>query len=69
MPIPSPEGQQDKNSFISNCMGDESMREEFPEQKRRAAVCYSQYKRSRKTKGSIEWLTWTVEENQDCIIY
>jgi len=41
MPLPSPSGKQDKSGFISNCMSNDNMRKEFPDQKQRAAVCYS----------------------------
>ena len=51
MPLPSPKGKQDKGNFINNCMGSDSMKKEFPDQKQRAAVCYSKW---RKAKGTIE---------------
>lgn len=51
MPIPSPRKKQDKKSFISSCMSDEKMIKEFSDTKQRAAVCYSQWKKS---KGTIE---------------
>jgi len=51
MPLPSPSGKQDKSGFISNCMSNDNMRKEFPDQKQRAAVCYSKWK---KAKGTIE---------------
>jgi len=50
MPIPSPKGDK-KDVFISNCMGDKVMKKEFPDQKQRAAVCYSKWTRS---KGELE---------------
>ncbi len=51
MPLPSPKGQQDKESFISSCMGSDSMKEEYPDSKQRAAVCYSKW---REAKSTIE---------------
>ena len=51
MPLPSPSGKQDKSGFISSCMSNDNMRKEFPDQKQRAAVCYSKWKRA---KGTIE---------------
>ncbi len=51
MPLPSPRGREDKDSFISKCMGDHAMNEEFPDRKQRAAVCYSKWK---KAKGGFE---------------
>jgi hypothetical protein len=36
-------------------MGDEMMNKDFPEQKQRAAVCYSQFKRKAKASESLDW--------------
>jgi hypothetical protein len=51
MPLPSPKGKQDKNSFVSSCMNDAVMKKEFSDPKQRAAVCHSKWKKS---KGTIE---------------
>jgi hypothetical protein len=50
MPIPSPSKKQSKDDFISSCMTDLS--KEFPNQKQRAAVCYSQWEQ-KKSKASV----------------
>jgi len=50
MPIPSPSKKQSKDDFISSCMIDLS--KEFPDEKQRAAVCYSQWE-EKKSKASI----------------
>lgn len=42
MPLPSRRADEDKQSFIKRCMGDEVMKREFPDQKQRAAVCHDQ---------------------------
>lgn len=60
MPIPSPKGKQSKDNFISSCISDEKMIEEFPDRKQRAAVCYSQWKKS---KGTVE-IDFTKEIRQ-----
>jgi hypothetical protein len=44
MPLIKPNKNENKQNFISRCMGDDSMNKEFPDQKQRAAVCYSQFK-------------------------
>jgi hypothetical protein len=44
MPLPTPGKDEEKNAFISRCMGSDVMNTEFPEQKQRSAVCYSQWK-------------------------
>jgi len=51
MPIPSPKGKETKQKFISRCMGNDSMKKEFPKQKQRAGVCYSQWREAKKSRG------------------
>jgi len=51
MPLPSPKGDQAKDNFISNCMGDSVMNKEFSNSELRAAVCYNKW---RKSKGTTE---------------
>lgn len=70
MPLPSPHKGQDGDSFISDCMSDEKMRKEFPNNKRRLAVCHSQQKR-RKAEGSedMKWVDWDYEENYYYIMW
>ena len=51
MPLPSPNGKQDRKQFMQFCMSDEKMKEEFSESKQRYAVCLSQWN---DTKGAIE---------------
>jgi hypothetical protein len=46
MPIPNPQKSEKQGDFVSRCMGDETMNKEFPDQKQRAAVCYSQFKKA-----------------------
>src|SRR3972149_3339177 len=43
MPIPKPGKKEDKETFISRCMGDEVMNKEYSDQKIRAGVCYTQW--------------------------
>ena len=43
MPLPPPNGEP-KDEFISSCMDNETMKEEFPDTGQRLAVCNSQYK-------------------------
>ena len=44
MPIPTPKPGEEKNDFISRCMGSDVMQKEFPDQKQRSAVCYSKWR-------------------------
>ena len=41
MPIPSPNKDEDRKSFMSRCVGDSKMNEEYPDSKQRVAVCMS----------------------------
>jgi len=51
MPLPSPKGKQKEGGFVSSCMSSEKMKKEYPDEKQRAAVCYSRWKKS---KGVLE---------------
>jgi hypothetical protein len=56
MPSPAKTGETE-SEFVSRCMGDSNMNKEFPDQKQRAAVCFSKYKQAKKrnkAKGSEE---------------
>tara|TARA_Y100000385_G_C13106844_1_gene648537 strand:+ start:1717 stop:2238 length:522 start_codon:yes stop_codon:yes gene_type:complete len=46
MPIPKPEKNEDNKKFLSRCMGDKTMKEEYGNPKQRMAVCLSQSKGS-----------------------
>lgn len=43
MPIPTPNKEEKKSSFISRCMVDNVMTNEFPNVAQRVAVCQSQW--------------------------
>lgn len=73
MPIPTPKNleksdkESGKNKFISRCMSSEIMNKEFPDQKRRAAVCFSQWKRkSKESEANIE-PKWEDVENENVL--
>ena len=50
-----PEKSEEQKKFVSRCVGDSSMVKEFPDQKQRIAVCYSQFKRKAKASESLDW--------------
>lgn len=52
MPIPRPEKGEKDQHFISRCMGDSVMLKEYPDQKQRAGVCYTQLRRSRGSEST-----------------
>ena len=43
MPLPTPDGEP-KDEFISSCMANDTMKDEYPDKGQRLAVCNSQYK-------------------------
>lgn len=49
MPIPKPEKNEDDRKFVSRCMGNETMKKEYPDQKQRVAICIGQT--SKKSQG------------------
>ncbi len=51
MPIPKPGKNEKESVFIGRCMGDETMKREYPDHQQRIAVCYSSW---RKAKGIKE---------------
>jgi hypothetical protein len=51
MPIPSPREDEDNQKFVGRCMGDETMKKDYPDSKQRVAICLGQTKQ--KNKSSI----------------
>lgn len=47
MPLVTPNKDEEKNSFINRCMSNETMKSEFPDQKQRNAVCFSQWRKKK----------------------
>jgi len=54
MPIPKPLFNEEKKRFIARCMGNHTMRTEFPDQKKRAGVCYTQWRDRKKEKETVK---------------
>ncbi len=55
MPLPTPSKKEKEQEFVSRCMADDMMHKDYKDQKQRAAVCYSQYRRRVKNKGQASW--------------
>jgi len=55
MPLPTPSKKEKEQEFVSRCMADDMMNKDYKDQKQRAAVCYSQYRRRVKNKGKASW--------------
>ena len=43
MPLPNKQKKEDKSKFMERCVANPKMKEEFPDIKRRIAVCISKY--------------------------
>ncbi len=69
MPLPSKKGKESESDFVSRCMGDGVMNKEFKNEKQRAAVCYDQYKKAKKTKASDRDPLWDDFSNEFFTIY
>lgn len=50
MPIPKPKEGESKDEFMKRCMADETMIEEYPDEKQRYAVCMVQFKKGGERK-------------------
>lgn len=48
MPIPEPKKDERLGAFIDRCMGTPVMNKEFPDRGQRAAICRSQFDKSKK---------------------
>jgi hypothetical protein len=55
MPLPTKKKSETEQEFVSRCMGDEMMIEDYKDQKQRAAVCYTQFSRRMKNKSEASW--------------
>lgn len=55
MPLPQKNKNESEKEFMSRCMSDDMVNKDFKDQKQRAAVCYSQYRRRVKNKGQASW--------------
>ena len=55
MPLPTKNPNEERDAFVKRCMADGIMNTEYSDPKQRVAVCLSQYKRKKKSKGSAEW--------------
>lgn len=54
MPLPKPKGDETKDQFIERCMGDETMRSEFPDEDQRYAICHAQWERPKDNAADHE---------------
>ena len=63
MPLPTPNPNEDKDTFLERCMSDETMNEDFPDQGQRRAVCESQWDKGNEGSAGLATLTgrpWAI---------
>lgn len=53
MPLPSPKKKESSDKFIASCMS--SLKSEFPNEKQRLAVCYSQLEKRSRASIDPKW--------------
>jgi len=55
MPLIKPKKSEKQSDFIERCMGNKTMNSEYPDQKQRSAVCYTQWKnKDKKSKSAFD---------------
>lgn len=54
MPLPTPTPQETQSEFMSRCMGDDIMQQEYPDQEQRSGVCHSLWEQSQQNKTSFD---------------
>ena len=71
MPLPSPNNGEKYSKFMDRCMMELSKKDEFKDNKQRAAVCYSQFNKDRSTasvvvgEGGLETLFFSESANEN----
>lgn len=65
MPLPQPRDNENQNEFISRCMSDDTMREDFGDTEQRLTVCFEQWRRENRGKAmKTEHKTFNAEIKQ-----
>lgn len=60
MPLPTPKKDESKDDFVNRCMGNDTMKSDFPDNDQRLAVCFKQWK-EKKSTGDYEMRALPVE--------
>ena len=72
MPLVKPKNKEKKSEFVSRCIGDTQSNKDFPDQKQRIAVCYSQWDNAKKESSASvelnndEFLVFVESECPEC---
>nr|NIV97955.1 hypothetical protein [Candidatus Saccharibacteria bacterium]NIW78253.1 hypothetical protein [Calditrichia bacterium] len=54
MPLPKPKKNESKDEFITRCMGNKSMQEEFEDNDQRLAVCNDLWEKNKYKRTKID---------------
>jgi len=65
MPLPKPREGEPKDAFVSRCMGDNVMKNEFPKNDNRLAVCYNIFERSKKGELDKQYMKSLSKRNKN----
>jgi hypothetical protein len=65
--MPRVRKKETESAYVTRCLGDSSMNEQYPDQKHRAAVCYGIFKQAHEHKHSKE-MSGTSQDGQEYII-
>ena len=64
--MPSPKKDESQKNYISRCMSSEESKKSFPDQKQRAAFCYSKWKAKGDTRNDyIEAIKEHMESDDE----
>ena len=64
MPLPKPKPNEAEKDFINRCMSADIMQEDYPDEKQRVAVCYSQWKK-RKDMREVDYRSFPLEMREE----
>ena len=64
MPIPIPKTGEVQEDFISRCMGNSTMKKEYPDNKQRLAICFTTWKGKEKRKMKKGFITISIDKKK-----
>ena len=58
MPLPTPNSGETQSAFVSRCVGSDVVQRDFKDNKQRVAVCYSQWRKTKKEIGGLDNISY-----------
>jgi regulator of replication initiation timing len=66
MPLPTPDKNESESDFITRCLADETVKNDFAGENQRLAVCYAQWRRDKpQTLGKLQYCVRAQAVEQD----